>query len=52
MVQPGEQTRGTRSKNKNNAQIKALRDARADAVKSRYKYTAGARGLVRRSSME
>ncbi len=49
MVQAGEQTRGTRSKNKNNAMIKALRDAKADAVNSRQKYTAGARGLVRRS---
>ena len=48
MVQAGEQTRGTRSKNKNNARIKAMRDAVSSAVDSRQKYTAGARGLVRR----
>ncbi|MEK6867244.1 MAG: hypothetical protein AABX98_00330 [Nanoarchaeota archaeon] len=49
MVQAGEQTRGTRSKNKNNARIKTIRDATATAVNSRQKYTAGARGLVRRN---
>lgn len=50
MVQAGEQTRGTISKNKHNAEIKAIRDARNASKQSREKYTNARTGLKRRSA--
>ena len=48
MVQAGQQTKGTISKNKNNARIKAMRDKTTEARRSRQKYSKGIGGIKRR----